>query len=224
MWLRKSLFLSFCSIVLIEISLNSRKSPSFPNWLFWGPSSAPNQACTGSDQGESLGSSQPFSNHVSYPGLSKYGFLNSPVYIVTFGCLNFPMTFPQDFALSSLCCMAPVILVPRPGMEPTSPALEARSLNHWTTREVPILRFEITGVCSLRFGLQCFQASSLLSSVRWDRVPPSVNSSGSQPGSKDCKPGLHSHLWTRSAPPSLDLGKWLHTGVMGYPCSKTGAA
>ena len=30
------------------------------------------------------------------------------------------------------------ILVPRPGIEPVSLALEARSLNHWTTREVPI--------------------------------------------------------------------------------------
>ena len=29
------------------------------------------------------------------------------------------------------------ILVPQPGIEPTSPALEARSLNCWTSREVP---------------------------------------------------------------------------------------
>ena len=28
------------------------------------------------------------------------------------------------------------ILVPRPGIKPTPPALEAWSLNHWTTREV----------------------------------------------------------------------------------------
>ena len=28
-------------------------------------------------------------------------------------------------------------LVPRAGIEPRPPALEARSLNHWTTREVP---------------------------------------------------------------------------------------
>ena len=27
------------------------------------------------------------------------------------------------------------ILVPRPGSEPVPPALEARSLNHWTARE-----------------------------------------------------------------------------------------
>ena len=34
-------------------------------------------------------------------------------------------------------CMACGILVPSPGIEPTSPALEVWSLNHWTTREVP---------------------------------------------------------------------------------------
>ena len=29
------------------------------------------------------------------------------------------------------------ILVPGPGIEPTPPAMEARSLNHWIAREVP---------------------------------------------------------------------------------------
>ena len=36
-----------------------------------------------------------------------------------------------------LRCMACGILVPRPGIKPVSPALEAWSFNHWTTREVP---------------------------------------------------------------------------------------
>ena len=31
------------------------------------------------------------------------------------------------------------ILVPLPGIEPTPPALERQSLDHWTTREVPHL-------------------------------------------------------------------------------------
>ena len=31
------------------------------------------------------------------------------------------------------------ILVPQPGMEPESPAVEAQSLNHWTAREVPAI-------------------------------------------------------------------------------------
>ena len=32
--------------------------------------------------------------------------------------------------------MAYEILVPQPGMEPVPPAVEARSLNHWTARDV----------------------------------------------------------------------------------------
>ena len=35
------------------------------------------------------------------------------------------------------------ILVPWPGIEPTPPALEVRSLNHWTTREVLLIIFLI---------------------------------------------------------------------------------
>ena len=34
-------------------------------------------------------------------------------------------------------CAACGILVPQPEVEPVAPALEARSLNHWTAREVP---------------------------------------------------------------------------------------
>ena len=30
------------------------------------------------------------------------------------------------------------ILAPQPGIKPTPPAVEAQSLNHWTTREVPV--------------------------------------------------------------------------------------
>ena len=33
--------------------------------------------------------------------------------------------------------MACGILVPQPGIEPTPPAVEAQSRNHWTAREVP---------------------------------------------------------------------------------------
>ena len=33
-------------------------------------------------------------------------------------------------------CVACGILVPRPGIKPTSPAVEAWSLNHWTAREI----------------------------------------------------------------------------------------
>ena len=34
--------------------------------------------------------------------------------------------------------MAQKILVPQPGIKPAFTALEAQSLNHWTTREVPL--------------------------------------------------------------------------------------
>ena len=35
------------------------------------------------------------------------------------------------------CHVSCGILVPRPGVQPAPPAVEAWSLNHWTTREVP---------------------------------------------------------------------------------------
>ena len=34
--------------------------------------------------------------------------------------------------------MACRILVPQPGIEPVPPAVEVWSLNHWTTKEVPL--------------------------------------------------------------------------------------
>ena len=41
------------------------------------------------------------------------------------------------FLIFWTCPVACRILVPQPGMGPTSPAVEVWSLNHWTTREVP---------------------------------------------------------------------------------------
>ena len=38
-----------------------------------------------------------------------------------------------------LCLVAYGILVPQPRIKPVPPALEARSLNHWTAREVPVV-------------------------------------------------------------------------------------
>ena len=54
-----------------------------------------------------------------------------------------PSPYPQVHSLVGLClysrpCRAACgILVPRPGIEPVPPAVEAWSLNHWTAREVP---------------------------------------------------------------------------------------
>ena len=48
---------------------------------------------------------------------------------------SFSFFFPLSlFFFGSEACW---ILVPRPGIKPTSPAVEAQALNHWTTREAP---------------------------------------------------------------------------------------
>ena len=52
--------------------------------------------------------------------------------------IDFPFFF--FFFLTWPCHLACGILVPNLGSNPrTAPALEARSLNHWTSREVPVL-------------------------------------------------------------------------------------
>ena len=38
--------------------------------------------------------------------------------------------------------MAWGILVPRQGIEAVPPAVEVQSLNHWTTREVPVFVYD----------------------------------------------------------------------------------
>ena len=45
--------------------------------------------------------------------------------------------FSQIFFFFRLCYAARGILIPPPGIELRPPALEAQSLNHWTTRKVP---------------------------------------------------------------------------------------
>ena len=64
----------------------------------------------------------------------------SSLYTRVTNCPSFPRTgsvFLFVFLIVWPCRMACGILVPRPGIEPMPPALEAWSLNHWTTREVP---------------------------------------------------------------------------------------
>ena len=46
----------------------------------------------------------------------------------------------EDFTEEEIFFFGPAacgILVSRPGIEPSPPALEVQSLNHWTAREVP---------------------------------------------------------------------------------------
>ena len=69
-----------------------------------------------------------------------YNFASFFVHSV-FSCIHFAIFFFDwlidwliDFGLSAWG-----ILVPWPGIEPVPPAVEAWSLNHWTTREVPAI-------------------------------------------------------------------------------------
>ena len=57
-------------------------------------------------------------------------------FIKAVGCLCLYLV-TYLFSIFWPCCMACGILVPWPGIEPMSPAVEAWSLNNWTTREVP---------------------------------------------------------------------------------------
>ena len=50
-----------------------------------------------------------------------------------------------------LHCTACGILVPQPGIEPTPPALEVWSLNHWTAKEVLHYSFLIVPPLFLHF-------------------------------------------------------------------------
>ena len=54
------------------------------------------------------------------------------------------------------------ILVPRPGIEPVPPAVEAQSLNRWTSREVPFFDF-------FRHSLLPWAAGWVVGSVRGPR-------------------------------------------------------
>ena len=51
------------------------------------------------------------------------------------------------------CHTACGIPVPRPGIKPVPPAVEAQSLNHWTTKEVPSLYF-LWGISYVSFQCQ----------------------------------------------------------------------
>ena len=79
-------------------------------------------------------------------------------------------------------------LVPRPGVEPEPAALGARSLSHWTTREVPIVKnkgemgIELPGQCLERWMLSrselqrglfspVFRSSASALLVCWFQVP-----------------------------------------------------
>ena len=63
--------------------------------------------------------------------------------VCVWACIHvYPHTYPlYDFFFNFFgrTMQHAGILVPQPGIEPTASVLEARSLNHWTAREVPTL-------------------------------------------------------------------------------------
>ena len=62
--------------------------------------------------------------------------------------------FKQKFLFYLFGRAACGILVPWPGIEPTPPAVEVQSLNHWTTKEVWwLLFFEDNYFCVLKIKL-----------------------------------------------------------------------
>ena len=60
-------------------------------------------------------------------------------------------------------CVACGILVPRPGIEPVPPAVEAWSPNHWTVREFPIWIF----FCNLFLVFKLSHLFGNLLAVQW---------------------------------------------------------
>ena len=65
--------------------------------------------------------------------------------------------------------MAHRVLRPQPGMEPTLPAVEAWSFNHWTAREVPMWSFLSFLTCIYLLAVPAFIAASRLSLVAASR-------------------------------------------------------
>ena len=66
------------------------------------------------------------------------------------------------------CCMACGILVPRPEMETVHPAVEAQSLNQWTAREVPGIRFFLPSFFPFSpFGNHTFKNQYTQKLLRW---------------------------------------------------------
>ena len=58
-------------------------------------------------------------------------------------------------------CTACRILVPRPGIEPGPPAVEAPSPNHWTAREFPLLSEKNSGEQNISEAACCAELNKL---------------------------------------------------------------
>ena len=61
------------------------------------------------------------------------------------GAIHVLLTIPDLFFG---CTVLPMILVPRPGIRPTPPVVEAQNLNQWTARAFPVPAYLVVHVIS----------------------------------------------------------------------------
>ena len=90
----------------------------------------------------------PPPGNLPYPGteptslvssaLAIWFFISSATWEALYPYIVFRILFFTILLYFWLCCVACGILVPQPGIKPMLPAVEARSLNYWITREVPV--------------------------------------------------------------------------------------
>ena len=90
--------------------------------------------------------------------------------------------------------LATGVLVPRPGIEPTSPAVETCSLNYWTAREVPSQQ------CLKFIEVRTFRARQARFRTRWENAQ--VNRVIVQLGRSKCV--YYCPLYGQSGPTRLD--------------------
>ena len=83
----------------------------------------------------------------------------------TFFSLYFLVFFYFFFGIF-LHCAACGILLPLPGIEPVSPAMEVQNFNHWASREVP-LRLHFLSLFTCQCSLSPVRTSV---SVHWDEL------------------------------------------------------
>ena len=106
-------------------------------------------------------------------------------------------------------CVACGILVPQPGFEPISPAVEALSPNHWTAREFPrAVLYLMPDFPSLYLSLG--GARSSWAAVLYEWLSKVMVRSISIKG-------RYTWIYTWMAPPLLEKEQGTHSGMLGLP-------
>ena len=125
------------------ISPFRKQNTQIGQWFFKDASHQSSTAC-------SFGLPLPDSVAFHFLGKKKLSYLpprNSDTVCLLFYCELCPhpwwstaacsVDFVLCFSIFIFGCMACGVLVPQSGIEPVPPALEAWSLSHWTSREIP---------------------------------------------------------------------------------------